>query len=361
MTETTPASTQTRGSEPVRAEAHGRVNLIGEHTDYNDGFVLPMAIPQITRVTLTLRDDDRVEVTSDLGPAAYTLGQEAKTGEWIDYVQGLTWALAEKGFALRGFDGTLGSDVPVGSGLSSSAALEVAFLRALREALSLPIDDLALAKIAHRAETGFVGVPVGLLDQLACSFADVDEALFIDTRTLALERIPLPEGLGIAVVDSGERHDNGSSEYRVRRAQCEEAARLLGVPALRDVGTGDLPRIAALPAPLDRRARHVVTENQRVLDTIAAMRRGDVDAVGALFDASHASMRDDYEVSTTGIDALVALARGIPGVLGARMTGGGFGGSIVVLTRADRAAEIGRQIAEQGATIEGLAPKLLVP
>ncbi|HEV7731663.1 MAG TPA: galactokinase [Candidatus Binatia bacterium] len=315
----------------VVASAPGRVNLIGEHTDYNDGLVLPLAIPQRTTVTLIRRDDDRICVTSAVGdgPREYRLGQETRGGDWLDYVQGCTAMLAAHG-RLGGADLHITSTVPVGAGLSSSAALEVAVLRAFRAAFGLALDDVALAGTAHRAEHDFVGARVGIMDQMAASLADERTALYLDVQTMAVERVPVPSSLGLVVVDSGIAHRNLGGGYQARRAECDVACRLLGVPSLRALGDDALARAAALPSPLDRRVRHVVTENQRVRDTVAALRAGDLRRLGALFTASHASMRDDYAVSLPEIDALVERAEAQSGVLGARLTGGGFGGAIVV-------------------------------
>jgi galactokinase len=329
----------------VGADAPGRVNLIGEHTDYNGGFVLPSAIPQRTRVALARRDDDRVRVVTDdltVAPdqtlAEYRLGEERRGGGWSDYVQGCTRMVADSGHRIGGFDAAISSTVPVGAGLSSSAALEVSVVRALRSAFGLALDDVAVALLAHRAEHDFVGARVGVMDQMAASLADATTALFLDTRSLHWEHVPLPPSIELAVIDSGIPHRHASGGYNTRRAECERAAALLGVASLRELGDDGLARAAALPAPLDRRVRHVVTENARVLAAVAALRRGDAERLGRLLDASHASLRDDYEVSVPQVDRLVGLARAEPDVLGARMTGGGFGGAIVVLARRGRAA-----------------------
>jgi galactokinase len=321
----------------VMGKAPGRVNLIGDHTDYNQGYVLPLAIPQQTWVTLTPREDRRVVAHSTaMNTAGFVVGEERRQDSWVDYLAGAVWALRQAGHAPTGFEARVHSEVPVGSGLSSSAALLVAFLRAARSLWSLPIDDDAIVALAHRAETEFVGVPVGLLDPLACSFADERNALFIDLRTMRSSRVALPSGMGLLVVDSGERHDHGSGPYRTRRGECEQAARALGVPWLRDVGVDDLPRIEALPDPLSRRARHVVTENMRVLEAVAALDAKDAVRFGQLCDASHASMRDDFECSTPGIDKLVTAIRAVPGVHGVRLTGGGFGGSVIAVAEGAR-------------------------
>jgi galactokinase len=353
------------GPPAVRARAPGRVNLIGEHTDYNGGFVLPMAIPQQTTVELSPRAGGEVRAFSADVPGervgSFTLGSEAPRRDWLDYVQGVTQVATAAGHRLGGFDLRVASAVPVGSGLSSSAALEVSLLRALREAFGLRLDDVALALLGQRAEVEFVGAPVGVMDQLASSLADARAALFIDTRTLAHERLPLPPDVEIAVVNSGVTHGHATGDYRTRRAECERAAARLGVPQLRDLAEADLPRAMELPEPLGRRVRHVVTEDARVLASVEALRRGDGARLGALFDASHASQRDDYEVSVPEIDLLVSLARAEPDVLGARLTGGGFGGSIVVLVRSGAARAVAERVADAYGRPSGRRATVLVP
>ncbi len=321
----------------VSTAAPGRVNLIGEHTDYNGGFVLPAAIPQRTTVEAAPRGDRLVRLWSAQFPGdpprTFEIGREVRGAGWADYIQGMTAQLASAGIA--GFDARINSEVPVGSGLSSSAALQIAAGRALRALFDLPIEDVALARLAWRAEHDFTGAPVGIMDQMACSLADSAAALFLDTRSLACERIPLPAGAALVVIDSGVAHDHAAGDYRVRREECDAAARLLGVATLRDAVLADIGR---LPPPLGRRARHVLTENARVLETVEALRAGDSRRIGALFARSHASMRDDFEVSIEAIDRLVEIASATPGVYGARLTGGGFGGSIVAW--ADAAAAV---------------------
>ena len=352
------------GPPDVEASAPGRVNLIGEHTDYNDGFVLPAAIPRRTRVQIRRRDDDLVRVFSGEvggGIFGHRLGEEARQGRWLDYVQGVTHLLAAVGLR-RGFDLKISSEVPPGSGLSSSAALTVSLIRGLREAFDLAIDDVPLARLAHRVETDFVGVPVGVMDPFAVHFADESTALLLDTRSLALERVPLPASLGLVVIDSGVRHQLAAQGgYRTRRAECEEAARMLGLRSLRDLEAADLGRVAALPQPLPRRLRHVFRENARVLAAVTALRAGDLEALGRLFDASHASMRDDYEVSVPEVDTLVALAQADADVYGARLTGGGFGGSVVVAARAGARAAVAERVARAHARVTGRPARVLVP
>ena len=348
------------------ARAPGRVNLIGEHTDYSGGFVLPMAIPLQTTVEIRLREDRQVRAFSVSPPARggideYTLGSEARGRGWLDYVQGVTWALALDRPLPVGFDLRVATDIPLGSGLSSSAALEVALLRGLRDAFALDLDDVEIARLGRRAENDLVGAPVGILDQFASSLADERTALFVDTRSLAYERIPFPAAAELVVIDSGISHSHTGGEYRTRRAECERAAALLGVQELRDVGPAEEPRIAGLPAPLDRRARHVVSENARVLLAVAALRAEDPARLGALFDASHRSLRDDFEVSIPEIDLLVELARSDAAVFGARLTGGGFGGSVIALARAGEGAAAAHRIAAACAARGVRAPTVLLP
>jgi len=328
------------------ADAPGRVNLIGEHTDYHGGFVLPTVLPQRTRVRLTVRPDEIVSVRSGtVGEAAeYQLRREMPGRGWVDYVQGVTAALAVRGFRVPGFDASIESTVPVGAGVSSSAALTVALLRALRHAAALALDDIAIARIAQAAETEFVGAPIGIMDQMACSLGREGEALFLDTRTLAFERIPLPGSLDVLVIHSGHQHGHAGGEYPIRRRESFAAATLLCVEQLRDLGIDALPAIAALPPVLARRARHIVTENQRVIDGVAALRGGDAAALGALFNASHASMRDDYETSIPAIDALVSCGQADADIHGARLTGGGFGGAVVMLARPGRGSAAAARI-----------------
>ncbi|MFN2431782.1 MAG: galactokinase [Gemmatimonadota bacterium] len=346
-------------------EAPGRANLIGEHTDYNGGFVLPTAIPQTTRVELAARPDELVRIASaNVEPGVvleYHLGSEARRDGWLDYVQGATRVLRRRALRTGGFEARVHSRVPPGAGLSSSAALEVALLRALRQTFGLALDDLALARLAHEAEVELTGARVGLMDPVACSLCQEGTALLLDTRELTFERLPLPASCELAVVHSGVVHSNAAGEYNVRRAQCERACAELGVRELRDVLPADLPRARRLPEPLARRVRHVVTENARVLEAADALRHADAAGLGRLFDASHASMRDDYEVSTPEVDLLVALARTDPEVLGARLTGGGFGGAVVLLTRRGAASDAAARAAGAYAARTGRTPSVLVP
>jgi galactokinase len=354
----------------VRSSAPGRVNLIGEHTDYSGGFVLPVAIPQRCVAVVTRRVDAggsaRVRASSANRPeedaGEYTLGEEKPGRGWIDYVQGATRLSSAAGLPLHGFELAVSSEIPMGAGLSSSAALSVAVLRALRLAFDWPIDDVDLARLARKIETDFVGAPVGIMDPMAVSLAGEREALFLDTRSLFHQCVPIPEGCELGVIDSGVPHTNAGPGYRSRRAECDEAARRLGVPELRDLLGRNVDELAAgLPPPLGRRVRHVLTENARVLAFVDAMRAGDVETLGRILAASHRSLRDDFEVSIPEIDLLVHLAEEQPGVLGARLTGGGFGGSILLLARTGRARAAADETARNYAARTSREARVLLP
>jgi galactokinase len=325
------------GKPPVhKASAPGRVNLIGEHTDYNGGFCLPTVLPLHTQVWLAPRSDRTVRLASDSQEgdvATFTIGDEKPSHSWVDYVAGVTWALGRAGHRCSGFDLLITSDVPVGKGLSSSAALEVAALRGIRSLASLSLSNLDVALLAHTAETQFVGAPVGVMDQMVCSLGQDGFAFLLDAASREYTDIALPPDTSLRVIDSGIAHHHASGEYRTRRRECEEAARALKVTTLRDLTPADLPRINALPEPLNRRARHVVTENARVLEAVDALRASDLGRFGELLKASHASLRDDFQVSLVEIDWLVETANRDPDVLGARLTGGGFGGAVLVLCK----------------------------
>jgi galactokinase len=348
----------------VEDSAPGRVNLLGEHTDYHEGYVLPTLIPQRTHAAIGARGDRLVRAWSEgttRDVEVYALGSETRGRGWLDYVQGLTAALSTRGIEIPGFDLHLRSTVPMGGGVSSSAALEISVLRALRTRFALPLDDVALAIVGRAAETDFVGAPVGIMDQMAVSVGRDGEALFLDTRTLAVDRIPLPGGIDLVVIDSAVKHQHAGGEYAIRRRESFEAAQRLGVAFLRDAGIDAIPLLASLDPVLARRARHIITENRRVLEAVAALRAADARTLGRLMNASHASMRDDYEISTRDIDALVAIAQQDDRIFGARLTGGGFGGSIVAIARGGTGADAARRIVDEYAARTGLAATVLVP
>ena len=324
------------------AEVHGRVNLIGEHTDYNDGFVLPTAIPQSVRVEAQGRGDRRVLVRSrEAGEAAYDLGREAPGAGWLDYVQGVTAALAARGHVLTGATLEVESDIPMGAGLASSAAFGIAVLKALRTLGRLELDDLDLARIAQAAEHEFAGARVGIMDPLAALFCREGFALLVDTRTLATREVPLLPQAELVVIDSGVRHRHAGGEYNARRDECAAACTALGVRSLRDVPEDWEKR---LPPVLKKRVRHVVHENARVLDAVRALEERDARALGRLLLESHISLRDDYEVSIPPLDRLVEVGAAEPSVFGGRMTGGGFGGSVLLLAEKGKGRAAGERV-----------------
>ncbi len=345
----------------ARADAPGRVNLIGEHTDYNDGLVFPAAIPQRVHVQLDpRRDDDTVHVESEGFPSVkYSLRGERRSGDG-DHVRAVTWALLRSGHGIHGFDARIRSDIPAGAGLGSSAALAVALLRALRDAFSLSIDDRELALLAHEGEVEFVGARVGTMDQLAASLGRQGEALLIDTRATDIERIALPQTLALVVIDSGIAHDHASDAYNARRNECEEAARTMGISTLRDATDAGIAGLARTQPELAARARHVLTENARVRSFVSALRAGDLAACGVLLDASHRSLRDDFAVSLPEVDLLVALLRAQPGVFGARMVGGGFGGAVLAIATPDSASSAARTASAAYRSQTGREPRVLL-
>jgi galactokinase len=341
----TDAFRQQFGTEPTgRWAAPGRVNLIGEHTDYNDGFVLPFALPQRTVAAAGPAPAGEWTVCSTFAdePVSFGATTPGSVSGWAAYVAGVVWSLRDAGFDVPGARLAIASEVPVGSGVSSSAALESAVLTALVDLgdLDLPVDRRPA--VAQRAENVYVGAPTGILDQSASIRCREGHALFLDCRSLEVEQIPFDlatAGLAILVINSNAPHRHVDGEYGARRKSCEEAARQLGVPALRDVPADGL--VAALDRLDDevmrRRVRHIVTENQRVLDTVRLLRAGRVTEIGPLLTASHASMRDDFEITVAQVDVAVEAALSA-GAYGARMTGGGFGGCVLALIDADRAA-----------------------
>jgi galactokinase len=345
------------GAPPeVIGQAPGRVNLLGEHTDYNDGHVLPIAITQQTRVAMRRSPDDRFTVhAAMLGETAHFTLDAPPAEHFASYVYGCVVEAHQHGIAVPPLQIHVSSDVPMGVGLSSSAALEVATLRGLRELLGADLDDVRIAQLAQRAEIDYAGVRCGIMDQMASSLADTQRALWLDTRTLERRLVPLPRGSAVLVLDSGIARTLAGSGYNQRRAECEEAAQLLGVASLRDV---DDPATAeSLPEPLRRRVRHVVTENARVLRAVHCT---DAAAFGVLMNASHASLRDDYAVSVPELDRLVALLQAHPKVFGARLTGAGFGGACVALCDPQALQSVAREVLAAYAQAGGHG-RLLVP
>jgi len=352
------------GRPRLVVRAPGRVNLIGEHTDYNDGFVLPLAIDRAIWIALRPREDRRVRVHSvdNDQMAEFSLDEVKHTdGGWPEYLKGTVWSLQDAGQTLRAWEGVLLGDVPIGAGLASSAALEMAAARAFAAVGDLPWDPVAMARLAQRAENQWVGVQCGIMDQLISATGRAGHAVLIDCRSLATRAVPLPKGLAVVVLDTSTRRGLADSAYNERRAQCESAAEFFRVPALRDV---DMEQFIDSAGDLDeatrRRAMHVVTENDRTLQAAEAMRRGDAQALGILMNKSHESLRDDYEVSSDALNALVEAALAHDACYGARMTGAGFGGCAVAVVDAEQSDDFAAATAERYAQQTAHTPALYV-
>jgi galactokinase len=330
--------------------APGRVNLIGEHTDYNDGFVMPFALQQRVTIAAGRRDDETWSVTSlnSMSTETFSRGDLVPgMAGWQAYVAGVVWALEDAGMPVAGADLILTSDVPIGAGLSSSAALECATLAALADLNELAIEPMERAKLARRAENAFVGAPTGQMDQAASTLCRAGHALFFDCRTFEVQQVPLDldgAGLELLVLDTRTPHALVDSEYAARRASCEEAARALGVPALRDIDDLDTALEQLTDEVIRKRARHVLTENLRVLTAAERLREKDYLGLAPLLDASHISMRDDFEITVPTVDLAVQVAKD-SGAHGARMTGGGFGGCIIALVDAGESDRVAAAIA----------------
>ena len=352
------------GAPGFVVRAPGRVNLIGEHTDYNEGFVLPMAIDRHVLVAGRARSDRRVvlrsmnfneESTFDLD----TPGDRGRA--WIDYAKGMAWALRAAGCRLTGFEGVVWGDVPEGAGLSSSAALEMAVARSFAVASDLDWDAAAMARAGQQAEQEWVGVHCGIMDQLISAAGRAGHAQLIDCRSLEMTATPLQASIAIVVLDTSTRRRLAGSEYNERRAQCAAAAAAGGVASLRDLSLARLADCRGLIGDAAfRRARHVITENARTLAAAEAMRQGNGESLGRLMTESHVSLRDDFEVSTPALDAMVEGALLSPACLGARLTGAGFGGCAVAAVRRDGVEGFIEHACSRFGAVTGLAPKAYV-
>jgi galactokinase len=348
-------------SEAAVGTSPGRVNLIGEHTDYNEGFVLPIALGHVASVTATPIESGVRVTSAQLGESVDLEALAPGERAWWGYVAGVLWALRERGHVIGPVELALDSAVPLGGGLSSSAAIECATALALDALAGLGLSPAELAAVAQAAENDFMGVPTGPMDQRASLWCTTDHALLLDCRTLTTKQVPfaLPDDLVLALVDTRSPHVLADGHYAKRREACARAADALGVRALRDVTEADLPDALARleDDELVRRVRHVVTENARVLAAVEALSASDWAGFGALLTASHASMRDDYEITVPTVDLAVETALA-SGALGARMTGGGFGGTVIALLPSDRLDAFGAVLdgayAERGFTRPGL-------
>lgn len=340
----------------------GRVNLIGEHTDYNDGFVLPMAINYATWIALRPRSDARVILTAldldqnlDLDLLEITKGESS----WREYIKGVAWALQGAGFTLSGWEGVFSGDVPIGAGLSSSAALELALARSFSLTSEFDWDPAKMALLCQKAENQWVGVSSGIMDQMISASGKKDFALLIDCRNLDTSQVPLPQNTQIVILDTNTRRGLVDSAYNERREQSEAVAHHFGVKALRDITLEELEREKDhLGDLLYRRARHVVSENGRVLQAVDALTAGDAPGFGSLMNASHISMRDDFEISREEMDQMVEIAQDHPGCLGARMTGGGFGGCAVALVDRERIAGFIKNVTKEYQEKTGLNARI---
>jgi galactokinase len=358
------------GAEARVHRAPGRINLIGEHTDYNDGFVMPAAIGFYCWVAISPRADRRLvihsEDFSETFEADLADGPPRPSGRWSDYPVGVAVTLERAGFAIRGANLLIHGEVPLGAGLSSSAAVEVSTAEALLGVLGREVDRPALARLCQQAENEYVGARCGIMDQFVSLHGREGRALMLDCRSLAYELLPIPKAVQLVVCNTMVKHELASNGYNQRRAECEEAVARLsrdlpGIRALRDVSPDQLTRYrAALPATVYRRALHVVSENARVVEAAAALRSGDLARFGQLMGESHASLRDLYEVSCAELDLMVELASGRDGVYGARMTGGGFGGSTINLVDARRAEDVRREIGAAYENATRIAPQIHV-
>jgi len=358
------------GVSPRVFRAPGRVNLIGEHTDYNDGFVMPAAIEFYTWVAIAPNKEARLRVYSEQFGETVDLPLNELVGpprrHWSDYVRGVAGVLQAAGYELRGADLVISGEVPLGAGLSSSAAIEVSTAMALASVSGLELNRLEIAKLCQRAEHEYTGTRCGIMDQFISAFGHAARALMLDCRSLEYSLLPLPADIRMVICNSMVKHQLASGEYNLRRADCETAVSILsrhfpGITALRDVTPEDVERHKAeLPEVVYRRARHVVTENQRVLDAAAALTSGDIAQFGRLMYESHFSLRDDYEVSCEELNILVDIASKLEGVFGARMTGGGFGGCTINMVAAGAVEAFQARIIERYQASTGKAPAVYV-
>lgn len=353
------------GAEPdILVRAPGRVNIIGEHVDYNGGFVLPMAIERAMWMAVRYRPDNEVHLFScDFGQTArFDLSSfEYQNPHWCEYIKGVANALQKRGHTLQGWDGAMLGNVPRGSGLSSSAALELAAAKAFCEVSNIPWDPVEMAVVGQEAENNWVGVNCGIMDQMISACGQEGHAYLLDCRSLEGEHVPLPTGVKIVILDTATRRGLVDSAYNERRQQCEEAAQFFGVELLRDVTPETFfEREADLPELTRKRARHVITEDVRTLAAADAMRMNDSETLGRLMWESHVSLRDDFEVSNDALNTLVNLAMAHEGCLGARMTGAGFGGCAVALVREDAAEAFEREVAEAYQKATDLEPAVYV-
>ncbi len=359
------AAFQEKFNEPPTyiVRAPGRVNLIGEHTDYNDGFVLPMAIDRAIWIALRPRSDRRVFLRSlDFKqPADFSLVNFSHKNDWTEYVRGIAWILQKHGFPISGWEGVLIGDVPLGAGLSSSAALELSLLKAFWTVSDFNWEGAQMANFACQADQNWVGVQSGVMDQMISALGKEHHALLIDCRTLDFNLLPLPEDTRVIVLDTATRRGLVNSAYNERVAQCRAAAKQLGIPSLRDISLDDFNAKANSLAPtLRKRARHVISENERTLQAAKTLKQGNLRSFGQLMNASHNSLRDDYEVSSRELNTIVEIAQAQSGCFGARMTGAGFGGCAVALVQKETATAFVENIRTRYRANTGVKPNIYI-
>lgn len=348
----------------ILVHAPGRVNLIGEHTDYNQGFVLPMAINHAVWIALRPGADAQVHLHSlDFNETiSFSINLQLQPGKsWADYIKGTTWALGQQGYTLQGWEGIMAGDVPIGAGLSSSAAVEMAVARAFAAVSGWDWEPTRMAQACQQADRNWIDIQSGIMDQMISGAASKGHALKLDCRSLEMEHIPLPSGLLVVILDTSTRRKLVESSYDQRVRECQAAAHFFGKDSLRDVDEEIFAhRIGEMDKLLAHRARHVITENRRVLQFADAMRASCLQELGQILNASHASLRDDYEVSSPALNQIVESALQAPGCLGARMTGAGFGGCAVAFVQAGKASEFTSSVSETYQKLSGLTPKVYI-
>ena len=344
--------------------APGRINLIGEHTDYSEGFVLPVAIDRDVAILFSPRQDDFVAVYSvdfDEFHQMRLFDLEKQKSSWIDYLQGIIWALSDEGYPLKGWQGVISGNIPIGAGLSSSAALEIAIVKTFILASNISIDPTHLALIALKAERDWIGLNVGIMDQLISADAKVNHAMLLDCKTLDYKFIPIPENVSFIVMDTLTRRELTHSAYNIRHKEIQEVTRLLNVNSLRETNQSDLDaRQTIIPEILYKRTKHVISENSRVLQFVHAMQNHDLRSMGELINESHASLRDDYEVSSDALNLIVDLAKNQSACFGARLMGAGFGGCALALVSQGEESGFIHEVKSAYQDKAGIAPSLFI-
>ena len=344
-------------------ESPGRVNIIGEHTDYNDGYVLPMAIDRHIRIAFRPRDDDRI-ILESIGfdsEANFSIADSNNVGDWSDYVRSISWVLKKNNFELNGWEGVMVSNIPIGAGLSSSASLLLAILKVFSIISKLPWDGLEMARLARQAENEFLELKSGIMDQLICSVGRIGQAMLLDCRDLTCDFVTIPPNVEIIILDTVTRRELVDSKYNERVKQCASAAEYFGLKSLRDVSTKKFKENKdGLDKLLLKRARHVIFENKRTIEVAESMKNGDVNKIGKLMSESHDSLKNDYEVSSKELDIMVDIAQNEAGCFGARMTGAGFGGCAIALINERYKEQFMRNVFDNYFLRTGIKPMIYI-